>query len=746
MKDPIEKKNPSQEDDLHAIDNYYVEIDKKQRRRKIVVIVFSILIVVGVIFAQNLFDLFKTGNKQPSKQIEKEAKETKTRIGDAEWKAISATVKTLLDEGKVDEAQNQLTKILSGNPDIAEANYLAGTAYMRQGRIQSAYDKLRQAITLRPDYYEAQEKLGEIYLLAGDYKAAKDVATTLTKGGDYLQDGLLLEAEIAMAQGNVDEALNKAGAAATGDKAAAKVKASAYLADLYLKKGEKAKANKVARSLDAASLNSDGLLSLAKYYLGAGNDAQAVALFKQALARYPDSAEANYNYGQYLFKKGQYQEAVDYYKKAMAVVPSIQIIAYQLTQCLLATDRYNEAKTQIDAMIQKYPNSLLTLGLKLQYHLLVGERHQAIVVLNQIARMIPLAPRPYTILASLYWQEGMIPLAEKNALKAMSLGEKTVLPHLMVGDILFNKKQFAQALSYYERVLEVQPDNIIALLQTGDVFLAMGQPKRAEERYAKALAANPKVKSIRTKIAWAKAQGGDLEGALTLNRQYLHDMPNDPQAVTAFANTLIAANRLDEAMDLVQKNLLKQPKAWSLHYLLGDIYFLKKDFKSATASYGQALSLNPNDVNMALNVGARYEKIGIDTETERYYVDIRKKFRYNALVANQLAWFYIDRMGTPLRAKDLVETLMAETNWPEMSDTIGWYYYKMGEFISAESYFRQALLLMPDHPETRARLALTLLALKKKPEAEAEGQKALAQMAPGSLKNTLAQAMAQGKK
>ena len=41
-------------------------------------------------------------------------------------------------------------------------------------------------------------------------------------------------------------------------------------------------------------------------------------------------------------------------------------------------------------------------------------------------------------------------------------------------------------------------------------------------------------------------------------------------------------------------------------------------------------------------------------------------------------------------------------------------------------------------------MALTLLALKKKPEAE--GQKALAQMAPGSLKNTLAQAMAQGKK
>lgn len=745
IKKPLGKKDVPEKDDLHDVDQFYTEIDKKHRTRQVIIIVASILIVVGVIFGQNLFDLYKPV-KQHSQQVEKEAKEKKVRISEAEWKSISATVKTLIDEGKLDDALNNLTKVLAGNPDIAEANYLAGTIYLRQGRVQIAYDKLRQATTLRPDYYEAQEKLGEIYLLGGDYKAAKDVAGKLAQGKDYLQDGLLLEAEIAMAQGNIDEAIRKAGSAASSGKESAKVKTSAFLADLYLKKGDKDKANKVIKTLDTASMNAEGLLSLAKYHLGAGNDAQALSLFKQALKRYPDSAETNYHYAQYLFKKDQYGEAGFYYKKALSVVPSVQIIAYQYTQCLLATNQLGEARNYIEDMDRKQPNSLLTLGLKLQYHLLLDERRQAVATLNRITRIIPYAPRPHTILANLYWQQGLIPLAEKNARKAILLKEKTVLPHLIVGDALFAKKQFTEALAYYNRVLEVQPGNVIALLQVGDIYLTMGQFGKAEEQYAKALAVNPRLKSIRTKIAWAKAQGGNMEGALAMNRQHLRDAPNDPQAVTAYANLLLAAGRPDEALDVVQKSLKKQPKAWPLHYLLGDLYTIKKDFKTAIASYTTASALNPEDLNLALNIGARYEKNALDTETENYYLNTLRRFPGSPLAANQLAWFYIDRMGLPQKAKPLVESLLSEKDWPEISDTVGWYYYSVGQFASAESYFRQALTLAPNHLETRARLALTLFALKKDQEAASEGQKIVALMTTSPLKNRLEQAMAQGKK
>jgi len=733
-------------DDLQAIEDQYAEKEKAVRRRHIIQITLFIVVVVGLVFSDTLMEYFTGRRDKPStNRVETVAKTKMVRVSAAERQALIDRVKALLNEGKVSDALNLLTQHLGRDPEFAEAQYLAGAAYMRQGRIQSAYTHLKQATALRPDYYEAQEKLGEIYLIAGDYKAAREISSKLTKGEEYLQDGLRLESEIALAEGNLALALQKATTALNDPKRPPKVKTSAYLTALYLQKGDTGKADEIVKKLDIASIDSEGLLSLAKFYLGAGKDAQALPFFKQALKRYPDSAEVNYNYAQYLFSKDQLREAIVYYKKALAAFPNAQIISYRLSQCLLAAGQRSEAKTYIDSMTQKYPNSLLTLGLKFQYHLMAGERRQAIDALNRITVQIPRAPRPYIILANLYWQEGMIPQAEKNAVKAMKLGEKTVLPHLMIGDILFSKGQLQQAMTYYDRVLEVQPDNIVALLQTGDLYLKMGQPKKAEERYVKAFSTHPKIKSLQTKIAWAKAMGGDLEGALALDRQYLKESPNDIQAINAYANVLVFTKRLDEAIDVVQTYIKKLPREWALRYLLGDLYVLKKDFKSAAASYATALALNPGDIPLALNVGARYEENASAEETEKFYLEIRSKYPDDPLIANQLAWLYIERMETPQKAKDLVEFLMTEKERPELKDTIGWYYYKLGNFVTAENYFREALQLAPAQNNTRARLALTLFSLKKNQEAEGEAKKVVALLAPSPLKTKLEQAMAKGK-
>ncbi|HAJ27717.1 MAG TPA: hypothetical protein DCG53_10820 [Syntrophus sp. (in: bacteria)] len=733
-------------DDLQAIEDLYASKEQAKRRRYIFQIALLILVVVGLVFSDTLMEYFTGRKDKPSaNRVENVAKAKMVPVSPEERQAFLGRVNGLLDEGKVNEALNLLLQHLVRDPEFAEAQYLAGTAYLRQGRVQSAYSHLKRATTLRPDYYEAQEKLGEIYLIAGDYKAARDISTKLTKGGEYLQDGLRLESEIALAEGNLALAMRKANAAMADPKQPPKVKTSAYLVALYLQKGDTRKADEVVKKLDTASLDSETLLALAKVYLGAGKDVQALTFFKQALKRYPDSAEVNYNYAQYLFNKDQLREAIVYYKKAMGAFPNVQIIAYRLSQCLLAAGQRSEAKTYIDAMTQRYPNSILTLGLKFQYHILAGERGPAIDALNQLTKLIPTAPRPYIVLANLYWQEGMIPQAEKNAFKAMKLGEKTVLPHLMIGDILFIKGQFQQSMAYYDRVLEVQPDNFVALLQTGDLYLNMGQPKRAEERYRKALTTNPRMRSLQTKIAWAKAMGGDIEGALDMDRQYMREAPNDTQAINAYVNVLIYAKRLDEAIDTVQKSIKRQPREWSLHYLLGDLHILKNDFKSATANYATALALNPGDIPMVLNVGARYEKNASDGETEKFYLETRSKYPDNTLIANQLAWLYIDRMGAPQKAKELVELLMADKERPEMKDTIGWYYFKLGNFVTAENYFREALQLSPDQYNTRARLALTLFSLKKNQEAEGEAKKIVNLLSPGPLKINLEQAMTKGK-
>jgi tetratricopeptide (TPR) repeat protein len=118
----------------------------------------------------------------------------------------------------------------------------------------------------------------------------------------------------------------------------------------------------------------------------------------------------------------------------------------------------------------------------------------------------------------------------------MALKEKSVLLIYWSGTRFFAKKRYEESLSYYERVLEVQPDSHGGPPADRGIYLAVGQPQKAEAQYAKALAANPRVKSI-YEDCLAKAQAGDTETPCSW-AAVLREATTDPQAITAYANLL----------------------------------------------------------------------------------------------------------------------------------------------------------------------------------------------------------------
>ncbi len=742
--DKFDKQKECEEDPFQAAEEQHALIQSRMRRQQIYRILTGGFLVVAAIAALFFADIVEYFARDQKKQAAVQAEKTVV-FNDAQRQAFLEPVKRTIEQGNLSEARSLLLKHLEKDPTFADANYWTGVIYLRQGKVQVAHKYLQEALKLRPNYYAAQERLGEIYLLAGDKKAAREMAGKLSQADNYLQQGLLLESEALLAEGKLELALSKADDALQIAKAPSKVRISTYLADLYIRKGDKKRAAEIVGKINLETASLEELLSLAKVYSGAGNDALALLSFQQALKRFPESAEVNYRYGLHLFNKGKFRDATVYYQKALTAAPHAEIIGYRLCESMLAAGRTGEAKKQIDSLTVEFPNSILILGLKFQSQLLAGDRPQARDTLNRITALVPNAPRPYIVLANLYWQDGMVVQAEKNAYKAMKLGEKTVYPHLMIGDILFARGQLTQALAYYERVLEVQPDNIVALLQTGDILLQQGQHENAGKRYMKAAALYPKNKSLKTKIAWAKARGGDYEGALAMNREYLRENPKDPQASLAYANTLVAANRLDEALEVMKRAIGKLPGDSSLRYLAGDIYILKNDFKSAAENYASALTLSPGDVNLALNIGSRYEKYAPEAQAERYYLDIRNRLPNSPLVINQLAWFYVEKMNAPRKAAGFIEVLKAEKERPELKDTIGWHYFKTGDFSAAERYLREALTLDPNQDSVRAHLALTLFALQKNSEAAAEAQKIITRLSSGPLKDKLNEALAKEK-
>ena len=158
----------------------------------------------------------------------------------------------------------------------------------------------------------------------------------------------------------------------------------------------------------------------------------------------------------------------------------------------------------------------------------------------------------------------------------------------------------------------------------------------------------------------------------------------------------------------------KRPTDWRIPFLLGDMYLLNANKPAALASYQRALSLNPDDVNLIINLSNRFNRAGMKDESEKILLATYAKDPRNILIANQLAWLYIETYNTPERAKNLVDFMRQGSKESSVLDTVGWYYYKIRDYRSASYYLTEAARQAPESKIIKEHLALTLKQLNTK--------------------------------
>jgi tetratricopeptide (TPR) repeat protein len=110
-------------------------------------------------------------------------------------------------------------------------------------------------------------------------------------------------------------------------------------------------------------------------------------------------------------------------------------------------------------------------------------------------------------------------------------------------------------------------------------------------------------------------------------------------------------DRIEEAQSVLSRSINANPGNWFLHYAQGDLWLLKRDIPSALQSFQRAASLNPNDVNLALNLAKRLEQAGLTREAGEQYLRAYRLAPKAMPVVNEAAWFFIDTVNTPSRPR-----------------------------------------------------------------------------------------------
>jgi tetratricopeptide (TPR) repeat protein len=122
--------------------------------------------------------------------------------------------------------------------------------------------------------------------------------------------------------------------------------------------------------------------------------------------------------------------------------------------------------------------------------------------------------------------------ARVAALRAAAEQDQTdAAARVELGDLYFDAERFAEASTWYEAALAIEPDNVNASTDLGIAYYYMNQPDRAIAQFDRSLAIDPAHTKTLLNMGIVRAFGKqDLEGAASAWQRVIDVAPDSPEA------------------------------------------------------------------------------------------------------------------------------------------------------------------------------------------------------------------------
>ncbi len=235
--------------------------------------------------------------------------------------------------------------------------------------------------------------------------------------------------------------------------------------------------------------------------------------------------------------------------------------------------------------------------------------------------------------------------AEEAFKRVIEMDEKFPGAHASLGWVYFTRNDHEGGIRELRKEEEYNPENLSTYQVLGQVLRALKRNEEAMEQYRELLKRDP----------------GSRDGTL------------------AMADMLSKGKKYSEAVAILEKALEKAPDSSALKYAMGNAYLQNKQYDKGLSTFKEALPANPtagmlNDVAYSL----ADESVGLDFAEECGQKALRQ------LEANSL------------KAEDdeaaLANTRLLSYTW----DTVGWIYFRQGQYDKALPYLKAAWLISQD--------------------------------------------------
>jgi tetratricopeptide (TPR) repeat protein len=184
-----------------------------------------------------------------------------------------------------------------------------------------------------------------------------------------------------------------------------------------------------------------------------------------------------------------------------------------------------------------------------------------------------------------------------------------------------------------------------------------------------------------------------------------------------------------EAEGALKKAIEMQPLWPAPHTNLANLYLLQGRKAEAAANFEAAINANPRDPAGYLSLALLYERDKDFGNAMKIYERALKENPSFWFAANNLAFLLAETSAKKedlSRAKALAEEAIKQRpNEAAIIDTLGWVYFRMGDYVQARGLIEQALAASPEADVLNYHMAAALMKLGQKDAAGEKLKKAL---------------------
>ena len=442
---------------------------------------------------------------------------------------------------------------------------------------------------------------------------------------------------------------------------------------------------------------------IAQYYLYLKQMAQAEEALKLAVAYDPD----NYWYSQALaniyLQQKDVEKSTRFLEQMAEQFPTRKEILYELLNTYARQEQYDKVLGILNKLEQQMgKNEQITME-KFRIYRQMKDRENAFREIESLVAEYPLDMRYQVVLGDAYMQDG----------------------------------QQEKALNIYNKVLETEPDNALALYSLASYYDQTGQHELYEKQLDKLLLnkkvdSNTKMAVMQRFIVQNEQTTKDSTQVITLFKRILETEPDDAGLPMLYAQYLISKKMnaetypvLEQVIDIEPANtnarllLLNEalrkedypniirlceggigtnPEMLEFYFYLAIAYNQSKRYDDVIAICQKALSIV--DKNTKKEVIADFYSIMGDTyhskgENEKAYAAYEEALKLspsNIGTLNNYAYFLsVDRRDLDKAEEMTYKTVKAEPNNATYLDTYAWILFQKGNYTEARIYIDDAM-------------------------------------------------------